>query len=92
MTDEELARAKHSLMSSAIYAQDSQVTLARLFGAALTSGQTIEDVQTWPAQIEAVTPADIQTVAQDYLLQDPVTGYLTAPGQSPDGSVRDQKS
>ncbi|WP_186393163.1 MULTISPECIES: pitrilysin family protein [unclassified Pannonibacter] len=92
VTEAELARAKHSLTSSAIYAQDSQVTLARLFGAALTSGQTIEDVQTWPAQIEAVTPADIQKVAQDYLLKDPVTGYLTAPGQSPDGAVSDQKS
>ncbi|NBN64475.1 M16 family metallopeptidase [Pannonibacter tanglangensis] len=76
---DELARAKHSLVSSAIYAQDSQMGLARLFGAALTSGQTVEDVQTWPSQIAAVTAEDVQAVARAYLLGEPVTGYLTPP-------------
>ncbi|WP_439529910.1 M16 family metallopeptidase [Pannonibacter sp.] len=79
--EDELKRAKHSLVSSAIYAQDSQMGLARLFGSALTSGQSIEDVQTWPAQISAVTAADIQAVAKAYLSADPITGYLTPPDQ-----------
>nr|WP_106752426.1 pitrilysin family protein [Pannonibacter carbonis] len=79
--EEELKRAKHSLVSSAIYAQDSQMGLARLFGSALTSGQSIEDVQTWPAQISAVTAADIQAVAKAYLGANPVAGYLTPPDQ-----------
>ncbi len=76
VTDKELARAKHSLVASAIYAQDSQQTMARIFGSALASGQTIDDVQNWPAHVEAVTKEDVQRVAKEYLSQDPVSGYL----------------
>ncbi|WP_049792681.1 M16 family metallopeptidase [Polymorphum gilvum] len=75
VSEAELDRAKRRLIADAIYAQDSQMRLARIFGSALTSGQAIEDVQTWPAQIQAVTREDIQTAARR-LLAPPVTGYL----------------
>ena len=38
---EALERAKTRLVADAIYAQDSQATLARWYGASLATGQTI---------------------------------------------------
>ena len=49
-----LELAKTRLVADAIYAQDSQAALARWYGAALATGQTIRDVQEWPERIEAV--------------------------------------
>ncbi|WP_286175767.1 pitrilysin family protein [Labrenzia sp. CE80] len=79
ITAEELARAKRSMIASAIYAQDSQQSLARIFGSALATGQTIKDVQTWPSQLGAVTPEDVQEAARKYLSGKPVVGRLVTP-------------
>ena len=76
VTDTEVERAKNSMIAGAIYAQDSQSRLARLFGSALTTGLTIEDVQTWPAQVSAVTADDVLKAARAYLTGLPVTGEL----------------
>lgn len=76
VTDTEVERAKNSMIAGAIYAQDSQSRLARLFGSALTTGLTIEDVQTWPAQVSAVTADDVLKAARAYLTRLPVTGEL----------------
>jgi zinc protease len=67
VTAEELARARTSLLASVLFAQDSQSTLARIFGAALTTGSTVADVQTWPADINAVTAEDVQEAARTFL-------------------------
>ena len=42
ITAEELDRAKTALIADAVYAQDNQATLARWYGAALATGQTVE--------------------------------------------------
>lgn len=76
VSDEEVARAKHSMIASAIYAQDSQSGLARLFGSSLTQGLSIKDVQTWPAQVGAVTRADVEEAARTWLGGLPVVGEL----------------
>jgi len=77
VTAEELARAKHSLVAEAVYAQDSQATLARIFGAGLSTGDTIERIQTWPSRIEAVTADDVKAAAARYLAGEPaVIGRL----------------
>ncbi|WP_298984843.1 pitrilysin family protein [uncultured Roseibium sp.] len=76
VTEEEIDRAKNSMIASAIYAQDSQSGLARLFGSALTTGLTIKDVQTWPSQVRAVTIDDVLEVARTYLKSTPVVGEL----------------
>ena len=47
VTDEELARAKRALVAEAIYSQDSQSTLARIFGAGVSLGDPIAEIQTW---------------------------------------------
>jgi zinc protease len=74
---EALERAKTRLVADAIYAQDSQATLARWYGASLATGQTIQDVQEWPARIEAVTAEAILAAARKWLVpRRAVTGYL----------------
>lgn len=77
VTDEELGDAKKLLIADTIYAIDSQSTLARIFGVALTSGQTVQDVQEWPERIEKVTAEQVQAVAKKYLrVERSVTGIL----------------
>jgi zinc protease len=72
-----LERAKTRLVADAIYAQDSQATLARWYGAALATGQTIRDVQEWPERIEAVGTESVLTAARKQLeRRRGVTGFL----------------
>lgn len=77
VTDEELVRAKTLLTSAAVYARDSQAQMARIYGSALVSGETIEDVEAWPARINEVTADQVKAAAQ-YVLQmnRSVTGLL----------------
>ncbi|EAV43300.1 putative protease [Stappia aggregata IAM 12614] len=90
VTEDEVERARNSMIASAIYAQDSQSGLARLFGGALTTGQTVEDVQTWPSQVQAVTPEDVVDAARTYLASVPVTGELRMePPVVPDAAQSD---
>jgi zinc protease len=77
LTDREIARAKTQLIADAIYAQDSQATLARMYGAALALGGTVKDVQAWPLRIEAVTRDEIIAATKKRLQpRIAVTGYL----------------
>jgi zinc protease len=77
---EELERGKTRLIAEAVYAQDSQATLARWYGASLATGQTIADVQAWPSRIEAVTAEQVVEAAKTWLdRRRAVTGFLTHP-------------
>jgi zinc protease len=77
VTADELAAAKRRITAGALYAQDSHATLANVFGQALCTGQTVEDVQTWLARIDAVTADQVAAAAKQYLdLRRSVTGYL----------------
>ena len=89
VSEEEVERAKHSMIASAIYAQDSQSGLARLFGSALATGLTIEEVQSWPSQVEAVTPQDVLDAARTYLTSEPVVGELRMPSEEPAAALTD---
>lgn len=81
-TDAELARAKSSLSAAAIYSRDSQSNLANIFGSSLAQGESIEDVVTWPAQIDAVTREEVIDIARRTLvIGDSVTGWLLEPAQ-----------
>ena len=51
ITADELDRAKNRLIADAVYAQDNQATLARWYGAALATGQTVDMVRGWPDRI-----------------------------------------
>ena len=63
ITAEELDRAKTRLIADAVYAQDNQATLARWYGAALATGQTVDMVRAWPDRIRAVTADAVQQAA-----------------------------
>ena len=83
--EEELARAKTRLVADAVYAQDSQAALARWYGASLTTGGVVRDVQEWPLRIERVTAADVRKAAAVWLAKSrSVTGFLL-PADSDDG-------
>jgi len=75
---EKLARIKMQQRASLIYGKDNVKSLANRYGAALTSGLTVEDVQAWPDVLQAVTPEEIMAVAADVLdKRRAVTGWLT---------------
>jgi zinc protease len=77
ITPEELARAKTRLIADVIYDQDNQSTLARWYGTALTTGMSVESVQTWPDRIRAVTAEAVHAAARQFLdKRRSVTGYL----------------
>jgi zinc protease len=77
VTAEELERCKNGLIASTVYAQDNQTTLARWFGAALATGLTVEQVQSWPDRIRQVTADSVRAAARRYLdKRRSVTGYL----------------
>lgn len=77
VTDEELSRAKTKLIADAVYAHDSQASMARWYGSALMTGATASDVARWPDRIRAVTAAQVQEAARHWLdKRRSVTGYL----------------
>ena len=77
VTPEELDRSKTKLIADAVYAQDNQATLARWYGEALTTGQTVAMVQAWPDRIRAITADAVQDAAKQWLdRRRSVTGYL----------------
>jgi len=77
ITADELDRAKTGLIADAVYAQDNQATLARWYGAALVTGQTVDMVRAWPDHVRAVTADDVAQAAHNWLdIRHSVTGYL----------------
>jgi zinc protease len=77
ITADELDRAKNRLIADAVYAQDNQATLARWYGSALATGQTVDMVRGWPDRIHAVTADAVQQAARTWLdRRQSVTGYL----------------
>jgi zinc protease len=85
VTAEELDRAKTRLVADAVYAQDSQATLARWYGTALATGGNIDEIRTWPDRIRAVTADQVREAAALWLdKKRSVTGYLVKPLGRPD--------
>ena len=77
VTAEELERSKTRLIADAVYAHDSQASMARWYGSALMTGATVTDVTHWPDRIRAVTAQQVQEAARQWFdLRRSVTGYL----------------
>jgi zinc protease len=75
--EREFQRAKTQLVADAIYARDSQATLARMYGSMLAIGGSVRDVETWPDRIDAVTLEQVLAAAKKHLSpRVAVTGYL----------------
>jgi zinc protease len=77
VTADELESARNHLIADAIYAQDNQASLARWYGSALATGQTVDQVKGWPDRIKAVSAEAVQDAARRWLdIRRSVTGYL----------------
>ena len=76
---EQLERIKLQIRASEIYAQDNVDGIANRYGRALTSGLTIDDVEAWPAILDAVTAEDIMQAAALLRREASVTGWLMRP-------------
>lgn len=80
---EQFARIKMQMRASLIYQQDDVASQARRYGAALTSGLTIEDVQAWPDILQAVTAEQVIAAARMIFDRDKsVTGWLMQPEEA----------
>ncbi|HZS82463.1 MAG TPA: pitrilysin family protein [Stellaceae bacterium] len=99
VTPEEVARATARMQAEEVYSRDSLAGPARIFGAALAVGRTIDDVEAWPARIGKVTAEEVNAAAR-YVIKDAdaVTGVLLpanpaamaeapAPARHPAGQV-----
>lgn len=76
----QLDRLKLQMRAAEVYAKDSTSGLARRYGAALTSGLTLQDIKDWPQIVQNVTEADIMAAAERVFdLDKSVTGWLTKP-------------
>jgi zinc protease len=76
----ELERAKTRLIADSVYAQDNQSRLARMYGAGLTVGATVEEIKAWPDQIRSVTADAVRDAAKKWLeLRRAVTSRLSPP-------------
>jgi zinc protease len=82
VTDQEVRDAISRMRTQVIYSRDSLSGPAMIFGQALTTGSTIDDIEYWDYDIQTVTAAQIQDAAKKYMNPDdaarraPVTGYL----------------
>jgi len=77
---EQFARIKMQIRASQIYAQDSVQRLARRYGAGLTSGLTVEDIEAWPDILQAVTEEEVMEAARRVLdRRRAVTGWMMKP-------------
>ncbi|MBM3580549.1 MAG: insulinase family protein [Alphaproteobacteria bacterium] len=74
---DEVARAKTRMKAAALLARDSLDTGAQTLGAALALGLTVEDVESWPERIDAVTRDQVNAAARFVLAgSGHVTGRL----------------
>ena len=77
VTSEEIDRSKTRLIADAVYAHDSQASMARWYGQSLCTGASVNDVQRWTDRIHAVTAEQVQLAARKWLImRRSVTGFL----------------
>ncbi|MEQ5776570.1 insulinase family protein [Thalassospira sp. NFXS8] len=80
ITQKELDEARQRLLDSAVFARDSLSGAARTLGEALAVGLTVDQVESWPDRINAVTVEQVNDAARA-VLDDKrsVTGWLLRP-------------
>jgi zinc protease len=75
---EDLARIKAQIAAAEIYGNDNTQGLAQKYGAALSIGLTVQDIQAWPDILAAVTADEVMEAARMVLnRKNAVTGWLT---------------
>ena len=82
VTEQEIKEAITRIEDSSVFSRDSFSGPANIFGQALTTGNSIDDVENWVDDMGKVTVEDVQRVAKTYLdldnpwLRPRVIGYL----------------
>lgn len=77
---DQFERVKFQLRAALIYAEDSTQQIAERYGRALTAGLSVEDIQSWPDVLQAVTVEDVMAAAEMVLDRNhAVTGWGRAP-------------
>jgi len=88
VTADELERAKKAFIADFIYESDSQSALARRYGEGLLIGQTIEQINDWPAAIAKVTAEDVKRAAVKHIdIRRSVTGRLIPVAPEPESGA-----
>jgi zinc protease len=67
VTEDEVEKAKKRFVRSMIFARDEQDGMARIYGSTLATGGTVEDIDSWPERIRAVTAEDVKAAAIRWL-------------------------
>jgi len=74
---EDIERAKKLIAAQAIYARDGLRAGPNAIGQSFTQGQTVDDVESWPERISAVTADQVMAAARSVLARrQSVTGLL----------------
>lgn len=77
VTQSELKESVERMKARAIYALDDPQQIASIFGTVLSVGLSIEDVETWPARLDALTVEQVNEAARAVLRPErSVTGVL----------------
>ncbi|HZT50698.1 MAG TPA: pitrilysin family protein [Stellaceae bacterium] len=79
VTADEVERAKKRMRTAAIYAQDGVGGPARIVGTALVDGRSLDDVQSWPDRIGAVTLDEVNQAARLVLHDDTAVTSVLLP-------------
>ncbi|MAE43393.1 MAG: peptidase M16, partial [Magnetovibrio sp.] len=81
---DEASRAKRFLRAEAVYARDSIRAGAQVLGAALAAGLGVEDVESWPQRIGAVTVDEINAALGMVITRDRSVTALLLPEKADD--------
>ena len=80
ITDADVAQAKQRMKARLAFAKDSPMSAARAVGAALAVGETLDDIEKWPDEIEKVTADQVRSAARKLFTQySSATGILLPP-------------
>lgn len=81
--EKELQLAKQSLQRSAMLARDSVMGPCYALGMALMGGQTVEEVESWPDKINAVSAKDVNDALKMILDAPKISGLIEPPEGAP---------
>ena len=91
ITQEELDTTRNHAIAQSIYLLDNQDSLARIFGTALVTGQSVRDVLDWDRNLAAVTRQDVFDAAKSVLdIRASVTGLLLPSGKGQGAAANTQ--
>ena len=77
LSEAEVDRAKRRMQAASIYARDSLDAPSRIVGSALATGRSLDEVESWPERIGAVTLDQVDAAARLVIHDDvAVTGVL----------------